>query len=46
MNTKRKVLSIVIPTFNEEKTIEDILVRIKNIDLSGVDTHGLTPRGP
>jgi len=37
MNTKKTVLSIIIPAFNEEKTIEDILIRVKKIDLRGIE---------
>ena len=37
MNTKKTVLSIIIPAFNEEKTIEDIIIRVKNIDLRGIE---------
>ena len=37
MNTKKTVLSIIIPAFNEEKTIEEIIIRVKNIDLRGIE---------
>ena len=37
MSAKKTVLSIIIPAFNEEKTIEDILIRVKNVDLRGIE---------
>lgn len=37
MDTNKTVLSIIIPAFNEEKTIEDIITRVKNIDLRGIE---------
>ncbi len=37
MSVKKTVLSIIIPAFNEERTIEALLRRVKNIDLRGIE---------
>ncbi len=35
-NTKFSTLSVVIPAYNEEKTIEEIIRRVKAVDLGEI----------
>ncbi len=36
MNSKEKTLSIIIPVYNEEKTITELLDLVEKVELQGI----------